>query len=688
MNHSGFKTLFLPIIAILVSSAWFSEAQAENIDCSKAKSLAECRRVCDPYEPPEIDFTPPFSTFEKRYDDCLKKAYSTYRFPKFWFSDYKQRDRFRAMFLKNLLDPAVSESRFSSCEGKDVPMPALIEIWEFGMLKRIIGISSHKWIDYEMPQNNHDDYLYLGTVSGNKSTYYSEVIVASGSIYSEPMNIYEPPSLKTVDISPDSPFDLTWYPNELDERIYQLIQTLMVPSNNLNMRSAFGQVVWSGFDNGRSMLNAFSLSSPKANVRLDNTALYQYDDRGLINKITKYALNYQTQSFAEKDKACLLFDEIGRMKQFDNCIDSSDASYRVIQMDYIDNNYCPASVTVNHQLLYQFEYDQNNRIIRRYDKSDNTQRELRFYYQTHDNYSWDINHLKFTYAQPLKSAPKEIPQAPDNMKLFDPKDYHEMNYYEEDSHGFGEKHLNLARPFLMDLRPVTQGEFEKLMGKNPSFFKDGYRNPAAQAIGKYNILFADPRELPVESVTWFDALAYANARSKSEGLEACYVLDKCEMEDGWYVCRNVRFKGLDCKGYRLPTWEEAKITVSDTPEIDGRAVANNCIPFDNQGCLSTFSVETAKRDEKGLFDRSGNIYEWVWDWYGPEIENYCLGNCENDPKMIKNQLNSLGPATGICRRISGSSFISSSVKTSHEMQCYPPNRGGMQLGFRLVRTAK
>ena len=263
-----------------------------------------------------------------------------------------------------------------------------------------------------------------------------------------------------------------------------------------------------------------------------------------------------------------------------------------------------------------------------------------------------------------------------------------MDYYEEDSHGFGEKHLNLARPFLMDLRPVTQGEFEKLMGRNPSFFKSDYRNPATQAINKYNILFADPRELPVESVTWYDALAYANARSKAEGLEACYTLDKCQMENNWYVCQNVRFKGLDCKGYRLPTWEEAKITVSDPPEINGRAVSNNCIASDNNGCLSTFSVETAKRDEKGLFDRSGNIYEWVWDWYGPEIENYCLGNCEDDPKKIKNQLNSLGPTTGICKRISGSSFITATHTHMNDLLCYPPDRGGMQLGFRLVRTAK
>ncbi|MBO4349928.1 MAG: hypothetical protein J6A01_03155, partial [Proteobacteria bacterium] len=115
MNHLRLRTLYLPVLAILVNSTWSFEAQADPIDCSKANSLDECRKVCDEYEPPEIDFTPPFSRFVKKYQDCLKKAYSTYHYPKYWFSEYKQTDRYRAMFLKNLFDPAVSESRFSSC---------------------------------------------------------------------------------------------------------------------------------------------------------------------------------------------------------------------------------------------------------------------------------------------------------------------------------------------------------------------------------------------------------------------------------------------------------------------------------------------------------------------------------------------------------------------------------------------
>ena len=130
----------------------------------------------------------------------------------------------------------------------------------------------------------------------------------------------------------------------------------------------------------------------------------------------------------------------------------------------------------------------------------------------------------------------------------------------------------------------------------------------------------------------------------------------------------------------MPTWEEAKITIGDPPDKSHRPIAQNCITR-GKDCYGTFPVTTAKPDENGLYDRLGNVYEWVWDWYGPQ-EGYCWGNDERECESKPNVYNSHGPTTGLCKRISGSSFYKAWVNSA----CYPPNRGGVQLGFRLVKT--
>ena len=115
--------------------------------------------------------------------------------------------------------------------------------------------------------------------------------------------------------------------------------------------------------------------------------------------------------------------------------------------------------------------------------------------------------------------------------------------------------VTLTRPLAVQVNEVTHEQWRDLMGTSPWFFTR-----------------CGP-DCPVERVNWYDAAAWANALSVSEGLTPCYTLGECTGQPGSglttpfdsnspapgdYRCANVTFAGLDCSGYRLPTeaeWE-------------------------------------------------------------------------------------------------------------------------------------
>lgn len=196
--------------------------------------------------------------------------------------------------------------------------------------------------------------------------------------------------------------------------------------------------------------------------------------------------------------------------------------------------------------------------------------------------------------------------------------------------------------FYLSDHEVTQKEYVKIMGDNPSYFKD---NPVENE---------KQENRPVESVSWYDAIVYCNYLSIKEKLAPCYSLNGETDPEKWGPVPRVHndtWDYIDCdfskKGYRLPTeaeWEYAARGGKDgvEKEIPNRWAGTNeeSLLDDYAWFLAnsngmTHEVKMKKHNELGLYDMSGNVYEWTWDsTTGPNISDEEVINPTGSSKRI------------------------------------------------------
>jgi formylglycine-generating enzyme required for sulfatase activity len=177
----------------------------------------------------------------------------------------------------------------------------------------------------------------------------------------------------------------------------------------------------------------------------------------------------------------------------------------------------------------------------------------------------------------------------------------------------------ITRSFFMAEFEVTQEQWRALSGgPNPACFQ----NPTGPCGGSNSAPSA-----PIERVSWWAALNYANQLSIAEGLTPCYALSSGACSDwatGAPACAAVVFSGLDCEGYRLPTeseFERASRGGSTDPYYWGTdgsvSTASLYAYFSNNAGGRTNPVGQLLPNAYGLYDIAGNVWEWVYDYYVP-----------------------------------------------------------------------
>jgi sulfatase modifying factor 1 len=123
-------------------------------------------------------------------------------------------------------------------------------------------------------------------------------------------------------------------------------------------------------------------------------------------------------------------------------------------------------------------------------------------------------------------------------------------------------------------------------------------------------------DCPVESISWYEALAYANARSRAEGLTECYELEGCTDAppgSATFTCESAARVPGRCSGYRIPTeaeWEHAARAGAWTERY---GPLHEIAWSQESGILEPQRVGQLPPNAWGLHDVLGNVWEWTWD---------------------------------------------------------------------------
>jgi uncharacterized protein (TIGR02996 family) len=215
----------------------------------------------------------------------------------------------------------------------------------------------------------------------------------------------------------------------------------------------------------------------------------------------------------------------------------------------------------------------------------------------------------------------------------------------------------ISRAFYLGVYPVTQGQWQSVMGTDPSWF-------CASGGGKRTVRRRrDTRNLPVEQVSWEDAVDFCGKLSELPEEKRAKRVYRLPSEAEWeYACRGG--------------------AASSTPFHFGTSLSSTQANFDGNhpyggaakgpSLKRTTPVGSYNPNAWGLYDMHGNVWEWCQDWYASQ---YYKQSPRRDPP---------GPPEGSVRVIRGGGWdsIGQFCRSAYRCWLVPADRDS-GLGFRV-----
>jgi formylglycine-generating enzyme required for sulfatase activity len=288
----------------------------------------------------------------------------------------------------------------------------------------------------------------------------------------------------------------------------------------------------------------------------------------------------------------------------------------------------------------------------------------------------EVNLLTLEQAYWATRPDRITTSAGNRLKLFRPSDSFTLGAARREPGRRAnevERNVRLERPFYLGLHEVTNGQFRRFRAEHSSTAMRGQT--------------LDMDDQPAVSLSWIDAALFCNWLSRQDGLPVFYV------EQGGQVTS----WNPDSHGYRLPT--EAEWAFAARIDSDGNAMmfpweggvyppprlvenyadegAADIVSFllssYNDGFPVSAPVGSFEPNHKGFYDMSGNVSEWINDFF------------EIRPVRGEPLIDPLGPESGDRHVIRGASWARASRSELRLAYRNAGNDGNLEIGFRIAR---